>query len=66
MSWVAEKNAISQKHTSVAEKNSDVGSRNATAAIEMVSAACMASTHHRLVLIMSTNGLQNGFITQGR
>jgi hypothetical protein len=26
----------------------------------------METTHHRLVLSKSTNGLQNGFITQGK
>ena len=28
--------------------------------------SCMATTHHRLVRTMSTNGLQNGLTAQGR
>ena len=66
MSWVAEQNAMIQKQTSVVAKNAGVGSRNATPAIVRQISNCMATIHHRLVLNRSTNGLQNGLITQGR
>ncbi len=39
---------------------------NATAAIAAAMTHCMANVHRRLVDIMSTNGLQKGFITHGR
>ena len=31
-----------------------------------LTSTCMARTHHRLVLIISTKGLQKGLITHGR
>ena len=38
----------------------------ATPASDEPISTCMASTHQRLVLQMSTNGLHSGFITHGR
>ena len=66
MSWVAEAKATSQNTANVAWKKPAVGMVKAISASPMAIAACIVTTHHRLVRMMSTNGLQKGFITQGR
>ena len=66
MSWVAEKNAISQNAASVPAKKALVGSRNATDAMQMPISSCIVMVHQRFVRIRSTNGLQKGLITHGR
>ena len=71
MSCVAEAKADIQNSTSVAE-NSDTslpvvrGSEKASAAKRPHRSNCMAVTHQRLVLRMSTKGLQKGLMSQGR
>ena len=66
MSWVAEKNAMSQNTTNVVEKNVEVGSKNPTAPIDKAMRSCMTIVQPRFEPKMSTNGLQNGLITHGR
>ncbi len=66
MSWVAEANATSQNTARVAWKKPDVGNVNAMRASPTAMAVCIVTTHHRLVRMMSTKGLQKGFITHGR
>jgi len=66
MSCVAELNAISQKKASVAWKKNGAGIVNAIPANPAPSSNCIVTIHQRLVFSKSTNGLQNGFMTQGR
>ena len=66
MSCVADANAISQNTARVAWKNPEAGRVKAIATMAMPMVHCMASTHHLLVRMISTKGLQNGFITHGR
>ena len=66
MSCVADVNPTSQKIASVSWKKNGVGMENAIPARAKAMIHCIVSVHHRLVRIMSTNGLQNGFITHGR
>ena len=42
------------------------GSEKATRKNVALIRICITTVHHLFVLIRSTNGLQNGFITQGR
>ena len=66
MSCVAELNAKSQNTASVPWKKNGTGIKKATPASPAPISSCMVIIHHLLVLIKSTNGLQNGLMTHGR
>ena len=66
MSWVAELNAMSQKKANVARKKKGAGNVSATPAIAAPTRNCMATIHQRRVRKISTKGLHNGLMTQGR
>ena len=66
MSWVAELKASNQKKASDALKKNGCGIIKAMLANATAISDCMVTTHQRLVLMMSTNGLQSGLITHGR
>ena len=66
MSCVAEQKAIIQKAANVVAKKNGRLMQKATLAIVMAIKNCIVMVHQRLLLIISTNGAQNGFITHGR
>ena len=66
MSCVAETNATSQNTARDSLKNIGAGTVRAIAANAAATIHCITSIHRRLVEMMSTNGLQNGLMTQGR
>lgn len=66
MSWVAERKAATKNIANVAAKNRVVGKKIAEAAKLRPIPSCIYSTQVRLVDIISTNGLQKGFITHGK
>jgi hypothetical protein len=66
MSCVAELKASSQKRHMVHLKKSLTGIRKAIDANRAPMKSCVATIHMRRVRSISTIGLQNGFITQGR
>ena len=65
MSCVALEKAIRKKKNMVPWNQNPVLTVNATPAKAAPSSNCMDSTHHRLVLYKSTNGLHSGLITHG-
>lgn len=78
MSWVAEAKAVMMKRMSVKmnmligvwpeamRAASGLGRVTVRRTIAAVIRACMAMIHQRLVLMMSTKGLQSGLMVQGR
>ena len=66
MSCVADRNAMIQNTANVPVKKKGAGSMNATAAMATPNSSCIPTIQVRLVLKMSTNGLQKGLMTQGR
>ncbi len=66
MSWVAEVNPTIQNTASVRENHSGVGSAKAMPAKAAAMSHCMVRVQRRLVLMMSTKGLQKGLMTHGR
>ena len=66
MSCVAELKASSHRQASEYCQKLLVGRVSATPARPAPMSNCMAMIHRRLVLRMSTRGLQNGLMTQGR
>ena len=66
MSWVADVNATNQNMASVSWKNRGEGIVNAIPANPIATSHCMSMVHRLLVLIISTKGLQKGFMTHGR
>ena len=66
MSLVADANAMSQNIISVPSKKNAVFIRKAPVANAVPMTHCMVMLHHRLVRMMSMNGLHSGLITHGR
>ncbi len=78
MSWVAEAKAAIMNSTNVSEKRlmgvcplaiisaDGKGNVNVRATSKIVSKACMARIHQRLVFTTSTNGLQMPLRNQGK
>ena len=66
MSCVADANAISQKIRSVICSRNDRGKTNDKAARDRAMTSSSAITQYRFVRNISTNGDQNGLMTQGR
>ena len=66
MSWVALEKAIRKKKNIVPWNQKLAFSVKATPANDEPSNNCIASTHQRLVLYKSTNGLHRGLMTQGK
>jgi len=66
MSWVAEANAMIQNRNSDHWKKLLPRTENATSASTNATMNCIATTHSRLVRVMSTSGLHSGLITHGR
>ena len=66
MSCVALANAIRNRKAIEPWNHKAVGSVKAMPARALPISSCIASTHQRLVLRRSMNGLHNGFITHGR
>ena len=66
MSCVALAKAITQKKNSVPCNQNAVGMVNATPPNAAPMSSSMLIIHHRLVRMMSMNGLHSGFITHGR
>ena len=65
MSCVALLNATSMNNAKLVCSQNAVGRQRATLANAAPITNCILRIHQRLVRIMSTNGLQRGFITQG-
>ena len=65
MSCVALAKAIIINKASEAWSQKAVGKVNATIAKAAPIKNCIVTIHQRLVFILSTKGLHNGFITQG-
>ncbi len=66
MSWVADVKPTIQNTARVSWKKNGAGMKNAMPAMANAMIHCIARVHQRLVLMMSTNGLQKGLMTQGR
>ena len=78
MSWVAEAKAVMMNRTNVKVKRliwvvpaaMSVSFGRGMASVSRMKATdirtCMAIVHQRLVLMMSTNGLQKGLMVHGR
>lgn len=66
MSWVAELNASNHKNAKEFLKKSSAGMVSATPPRPAPINNCIATIQARLVFRISTSGLQNGFMTQGK